>query len=431
MYQKIHKRFTLMFTGVASLILISLSASCLYLSEQALQKNSFQSFSEEMNTIVSHLEQQTVISHEWLAKVSRNGRYLLAVYDHDVPLTYTRFLLSEQDLALISEVKKNCADSLRSVPSSGYFTSLHQEFTYTSSRKEQCYVCYVHIRQAASLTALILHPTEELSRQLMISRICFFVLDLTGILLLFLFSRSYTRRLLSPIQQAQEGQTAFIAAASHELQTPLSVILSSISALKCAQSDQKDHFLTTIEKESRLMSRLVTDLLTLSRADSHTWTFHWKEAELDTVLLNACETFRPFAAKKQISMSAEFTEDLFPPCICDEERILQVFSILISNAISYGKLGGYVKLKLSFYNHIFLLQVMDNGIGISKEAKEHIFERFYRADPSRSKKEHLGLGLCIAKEIVEAHHGSIAVSDTPGGGTIFTVKLPQEASFSS
>jgi len=417
-----------MFTGVASLILLGLSAGCLYLSEQALQKSSFRSFSEEMNTIISHLEQQTVVSHEWLAKISQNGRYLIAVYDHGIPLSSTRLLLSEQDLALIREVRQNCPDRLRPVPSSGFFMSLHQEFTYTSSRKKHCYVCYAHIRQTEGLTAVILHTTELLSRQLVRSRICFFVLNLAGILLLFLFSYFYTRQLLSPVQRAQEGQAAFIAAASHELRTPLSVILSSLSALKCAPPDQKDRFLTAIEKESRLLSRLVTDLLTLSRADSHTWAFHWKETELDTLLLNACESFRPMAAKKQISLSAEFAEDLFPPCICDEERILQVFCILISNAISYGNTGGYVKLKLSFHKGMFLLHAIDNGIGIPEKAKGHIFERFYRADPSRSKKEHLGLGLCIAKEIVEAHHGSIDVSDTPGGGATFTVRLPPAVS---
>lgn len=427
MYQKIHKQLTFLFTGITSLILVVMSLCYLYMSEKELKKNSYLSFSGEMNTILSNLEQQNVITYEWLSKVSNNGKYLIFICDNGIPLSYTTTVLSKKELSLIDEVMKHNADIILSVPSPNSFSFSHNEFSYTSSQGEHYYVCYAKIKHTeGNLTATILFSTKDLLNQLNLSRIRFFVINLVGILVLYLFSWYYTKRLLSPIKKSQEQQAAFIAAASHELRTPLSVILSSISALKCAPPAKQDHFFHTIKTEGSRMSRLINDMLTLARSDNQTWSFHMKETELDTLLLNAYEAFQPLAAKKQISLLIHLPEKEFPHCFCDPERISQVLGILLSNAVSYGKIGGYTKLNLTYQNNIFLLKVIDNGIGISKDAKEHIFDRFYRADPSRSKKEHFGLGLCIAKEIIVAHHGSIQVNNTPGGGTTFTIKLPRK-----
>lgn len=424
MYQKIRKHLTFLFTGTTSFIMIVMSVSYLYMSEKELKRNSFLAFSGEMNTILSNLEQQNIITYEWLSKVSSNGKYLISIYDNGFPLSYTFTALSEENLALINEVMENNADTILSLPSPNSFSSSHKAFSYTSNQGEHYYVCYAKIRHTAgNLTATILFSTKDLLHQLKLSRTRFFLINLIGILLLYLFSRYYTKRLLSPIQKSQEQQVAFIAAASHELRTPLSVILSSLSALKCASPSKQNHFLHTIENESNRMSRLVTDMLTLAQSDNHTWSFHIKETELDTILLNAYEAFQTLANEKQISLLIELPDETLPHCFCDSERISQVLGILISNAISYGKAGGYTKLNLTCQNGIFSFQIIDNGIGISKEEKEYIFDRFYRVDTARSKKEHFGLGLCIAREIVEAHHGSIQVSDTPGGGTTFTIKL--------
>ena len=113
-----------------------------------------------------------------------------------------------------------------------------------------------------------------------------------------------------------------------------------------------------------------------------------------------------------------------PPCSCDQERIRQVLAILLDNALCYTSPGGRVCLGLSFEQNSFSFSVADNGPGIPAEEKKLIFERFYRSDPSRSDREHFGLGLCIASEIIKAHQGRLTVSDTPGGGSTFTVQLP-------
>ena len=113
----------------------------------------------------------------------------------------------------------------------------------------------------------------------------------------------------------------------------------------------------------------------------------------------------------------------------DMLRLNQILMNLLGNAMKYTPPGGVIRLSVSEKSEngrdvMLYFEVEDNGIGIPHEQKEHIFDRFYRVDASRTRKEHFGLGLSIAKEIVSLHHGRITVEDTPGGGTTFTLILP-------
>lgn len=114
------------------------------------------------------------------------------------------------------------------------------------------------------------------------------------------------------------------------------------------------------------------------------------------------------------------------PCLCDKERIEQVLSILLDNAISYTPSEGRISLSLETTSDKYLLQVSDNGIGIPDTEKEAVFDRFYRCDKSHKDKSHFGLGLCIAQEIIYMHKGKLRVEDTPGGGATFVVVLNQQ-----
>ena len=174
------------------------------------------------------------------------------------------------------------------------------------------------------------------------------------------------------------------------------------------------------------MSRLIDDMLLLTKAGSFRWTIRKEPTELDTLLLNTFEAFEPIASEKSIRLLIELPEDAVPPILCDEERVRQVLSILLHNAISYTPKGGRIRLSLTFEDKYTRILVSDNGIGIPDAEKERIFERFYRADQSRSEKGHFGLGLSIASEIISAHNGQLLVSDTPGGGSTFTVILQRK-----
>ncbi len=425
MYRKIHKQLTLLFTGIAGLILIVMSLCYLYMSEKALKSNHFLSFQADVITMISNLEQTHVISHEWLSKISFNKQYIIAFYDSGAPLNYTQNILSEKEQALAKEILEQDFLANTFWQSSSEYVSPHAETIYDASDGMRYYTCTARLH-SGSVFAVIVCSTKELNALLRTQRFSFVIIDFCGLLLLLIFSRYYTEKVLKPIRTAQKKQNEFISAVSHELRTPLSVILSSISAAKNAASVEKDNFYHTVEKEGQRMSVLVNDMLTLAGADNHTWSFCMKPTELDTLLLDIYEAFLPLAADKNIRINVELPESVIPLCSCDPSRITQLLGILISNAISYAGPNALILLSLNYDTPYFYIMVSDNGPGIPDDKKAYIFDRFYRGEDSRSTKEHFGLGLSIAKEIVDAHHGKLEITDTKGGGSTFVIQLSEK-----
>ncbi len=422
MYKKIHRKLTLLFTGIAGLILAVMSLCYLFMSESAQKSNQFLSFQADVGTLISNLEQQHMVTHEWLTKISANKRYIVALYDRGIPLDYTTEILSKKEQALAREVLLQDFLSNISYQTSSEYVSPHIETIYDASDGMRYYTCTARLHSGTVL-AVILYSTDELNSLLKTQRIFLALINLCGLLLLLLFSFYYTEKVLAPIQISQKKQNEFISAVSHELRTPLAVILSSITAAENASSEEKSGFYHTVEKEGQRMSVLVNDMLTLAGADNHTWSFCMENTELDTLLLDTYEAFLPLAIEKNIRLSVELPEEVMPPCICDASRISQLLGILISNAITYSNCGGHIRLSLRYNAPHFYLSVADNGPGIPEEQKPYVFDRFYRGENSRSTKEHFGLGLSIAKEITDAHHGKIYIRDTKGGGSTFVLEL--------
>lgn len=171
------------------------------------------------------------------------------------------------------------------------------------------------------------------------------------------------------------------------------------------------------------MGRLIDDMLLLTGMESQTPQLKKVSVEADTLLLNLYEQMEPLAAGKGLAMQIRLPDAPIPACHADKELLTQVLQILIQNAVQYTDAGGSITLSVFCRHSHTVFQVTDTGMGISPEDKNRIFERFYRGDASHSQKGRFGLGLCIAKEIVEAHHGRIWVEDTPGGGSTFFVLL--------
>lgn len=426
MFQKVHFRLAALCAGITIVILLAMSLAYLYISEQSLKNNSYISFKNDMNTLISNLEQQTVITHEWLTKIEDNGKYQINVIDNGVPFLFnTRNSEEEQQLFQTAWEFYETYFEMEEPLLSEYQT-YHTEFSFSSEngRVPDYYACVaVSERNSGIFQVMILSSMEPLKRQMQRQRFLFFSLDILAVIALSLFAWYFTRRLLRPLEENQKRQTQFVASASHELRTPLAVILSCASASERASEGERKHFLDSIQSEGMRMSKLIDDMLLLTSADSHRWTIQKEAVELDTLLLDTFEAFEPMAARKSIRLTIELPETLVPPLFCDRERIKQVLAILLHNAVSYTPEGGRICLSLALEGKSVRLSVADNGIGIPDSEKSRIFERFYRSDRSRSQKGHFGLGLCIASEIVQAHHGQLTVSDTPGGGSTFTVIL--------
>lgn len=245
-----------------------------------------------------------------------------------------------------------------------------------------------------------------------------------GILLLSLFSYWFAGRAILPITINQQKQVQFIAAASHELKSPLAVIQGSNSVIKSHDYLDDHPFTMQIEKECKRMARLVDDLLLLATADAKTWSIRKKNVDLDILLIEMLDTFIPLANGKNQKLHLNLPEYTLPPVLCDDERILQAITILLDNALHYVQEGGTITIDLSMRSDTCIIKVIDNGPGIPPSHASHIFDRFYRVDASRKDKNHYGLGLSIAKEIIHLHNGKLDFSPTPGGGCTFIIELP-------
>ncbi|MCX7843345.1 MAG: cell wall metabolism sensor histidine kinase WalK [Clostridia bacterium] len=228
-------------------------------------------------------------------------------------------------------------------------------------------------------------------------------------------------------QRLDDMRREFVANVSHELRTPLTSVKSYAETLMDGAVDDRDtamKFLSVINSEADRMTRLVKDLLQLSRLDSSQQQWNREEVSLSDLVKGSVEKLE-FEAKNKKHELNLYIEDDAPFVEGDRDKIEQVILNILTNAIKYTPEGGIVTVNVGKnYNEAYV-KVSDTGIGIPKEDIPRLCERFYRVDKARSREMGgTGLGLAIAKEITEAHGGSIAISSEVGKGTEVTVTLP-------
>ena len=217
----------------------------------------------------------------------------------------------------------------------------------------------------------------------------------------------------------------FVANVSHELKTPLTVIAGFAETLRDPQLVESDRqrFIDLLTANTSRMQRIVDDLLDLSRYESSTWTPKPTDVDLETTVSDLFGLFRPAATAKKLSLVSQIDPDA-RTIRFDPTALRQVLSNLIENAIRYTT-SGSVTVSARRGEGVVLLEVRDTGVGIAPEHLNRIFERFYRADPSRSRTDGgTGLGLAIVRHLVEAHGGRVSAESTPGQGTAIEVRLP-------
>jgi len=234
----------------------------------------------------------------------------------------------------------------------------------------------------------------------------------------------------SRVQASQKSQREFVANVSHELKTPLTSVQGFAQAILDGTADtpeSRQQATRVIYDEAGRMHRMVLDLLELARLDAGTLDLQHLPVDLPALLNNVAEKFTPQARAAQLSIRVETTA--LPTVTGDGDRLAQVFTNLVDNALKNTPAGGSVTLRAALTGSEVQVNVVDSGAGITSEALPHIFERFFQADPSRpgGEKHGTGLGLAIVREIVKAHGGKISVCSAPGTGSTFTVTLPLTA----
>lgn len=264
---------------------------------------------------------------------------------------------------------------------------------------------------------------EAVKRQMLIM-----LLFTNGVILILSGAAGYflASKTLKPIEDALEEQSRFIADASHELRTPLTALKASTEvALRDKKLSAKD---ARLALESNLedvngLQVLADDLLSLAQYEKGYEDFIFEKANIREIIDNAQRKTRSLAKKKNIEVASDVQEAIL---VAHKQSLKKLVRILLDNALKYTQKDGKVFITTKQDKAHLLIEVRDSGIGISKEDLSHIFDRFYRVDQSRSKTKvpGYGLGLSIAKEIVDLHKGSINVSSVQNKGTTFTIKLP-------
>lgn len=254
----------------------------------------------------------------------------------------------------------------------------------------------------------------------------FLIIGVISLGLMFLISLFLANNALIPIKTAWNKQKKFVADASHELKTPITVINTNLEIVMDNKEDtvnSQAKWLTNAQWEINRMAKLVEDLLLIASSDSEESSIFKAVFNMSYAVRQSILPFEPLARSKGIIIKLEIQPEV--EYLGDEGRIKQLITILIDNAIKYTPQGGNIDLKLSLRENNIEITVADTGEGIPKEHLDKIFERFYRVEKSRSRSfGGSGLGLSIAECIAQEHSGNISVKSSFGEGTRFKVTLP-------
>lgn len=304
---------------------------------------------------------------------------------------------------------------LKEILQSGKSGGVSQEYSLRWLRSED----------GARIALADISMEQEMLKTLVMNALFIGLLALAAFFFISLFLARWAVR---PVELAWQRQRQFVADASHELKTPLTVILSNAEMLRTSQScaDEKtSRRLEHIRAEAKQMKRLVEDLLTLARADSAEAPKTQTRVNLSDFTMNTALAYEALVFDAGKTLDYEICEGLAVEG--DGQSLAQLLAILMDNALKFCPTGGAIRVSLQRAEKNSLrLTVYNDGPPIAARDLPHLFERFYQADASRSAHGSFGLGLSIAQGIVGAHRGRIWAESKPEGGNYFYVSLPQK-----
>lgn len=233
-------------------------------------------------------------------------------------------------------------------------------------------------------------------------------------------------RVLGRMKVLDDSRQEFVSNVSHELKTPITsmkVLADSLISQRDVPIEVYQEFMTDIAKEIEREDKIITDLLALVKMDRTAADLNIAEVDINVLVELIMKRLRPIAQKRDVELVYESVRPVI--AAVDEVKMTLVISNLVENAVKYNKEHGWVKVTLDADHRFFTIEVADSGIGIPAESLDHIYERFYRVDKSRSREiGGTGLGLAITRSAVLMHRGSIRAESIEGEGTVFKVRIP-------
>ena len=432
MIQKLRRHFTLLFLIPTSLIL-SLILFVLFFWQSSLTRNEQSvNLQNQILNLTYQLEGAYFFSDDWLASLEHDHRLIIHIEENKIPLFFSGSWVPRTDRDVLIELAKEQAlkehinTSVRPYSATMQKSSLFTVHGRNHDTYQGTVVILATEKGFRSLT--LLSDITELKREEPMRLLFFLGVDILGILALFLVSRFVAARAVAPIAEYHRKQTDFIAAASHELRSPLAVI-QNCAAASLSMPEQAEKMNRLILRECGRSGKLIKNLLWLTYADTGKKTRSLESVEIDLLLLRLFEAYEPLCHSKKIRLKLLLPDEMIP-CVAGQAAwIHQMLSIFLDNAIAYGCMGGGdvheekagIEMCAGMDGRKVAVSVSDHGPGIPKEQKALIFDRFYRSDASRKEKEHFGLGLSIAQSLAQQLGVGIEVLDTEGGGCTFRV----------
>jgi len=239
-------------------------------------------------------------------------------------------------------------------------------------------------------------------------------------------ARSFNR-MVEELESAEQRRRNMTADIAHELRTPLHIVQGNLEGILDGVYEPTDEQIRSTLDELHLLTRLVTDLQTLSLAEAGKLHLHFEQVSAADLIEDTVTSFTGLSSEHGIELRSVINnKDETLVFSADPDRLSQVLNNLVANAIRYTPAGGTITLTAGKISNRIHLEVSDTGIGISDEDLPYVFDRFWKAEPSRTRHEGAGsgLGLAIARQLVQAHGGEIYVESQPGKGTRFMIDLP-------
>ena len=272
----------------------------------------------------------------------------------------------------------------------------------------------------------LLYKSKTTSELLYKHAVLYFSVWLAALICVAFLSRLILKRAFEPTERVLKSQKDFVASASHELKSPLALIVANaekIGKLDIENSELK-RSIKVMDTECMRMSQLINDMLLLASSDANTWSVSKKEINVDTLLITLYETYEPICVKHNIALELNIADTSYPILYSDPERITQILNIFMDNAISHSNDSPSIQIKTSLTAKAITFYIVDHGNGIAEQDKPYIFDRFYCADQSHTDKSHFGLGLSIANELAKMLNGKVGFEDTANGGASFFITIP-------
>lgn len=274
------------------------------------------------------------------------------------------------------------------------------------------------VRKFGNQKEITLMENEKAITRLRIIVISAVIAGLVGIIIIYLIAKKISQTIVKPVEETFEKQKQFVSDASHELKTPLAVIEANADVLQDKVGESK--WLTYIQDETQSMNKLVNDLLTLAKMEN-TNSLNKEKFDLSKQVQMSVAVFESIIYEKKIKLETNIKENI--EFSGDKEDIKHIVSIILDNAIKHTEENKRIIVNVDKDKNDIKIEIKNEGEPIALEDQEKIFERFYRVDKARNRNEkRYGLGLAIAKEIVEKYNGTIK-ANSKDGVTSFVVKL--------